>query len=523
MTATNGSNVRTPTSELQNLLQSSLETRSPEELAPLAEMMAQQAREARLANPGSRELLQLEVRYLELAVEYARSLKNSAHEAALLENLAELVPGKTRAHELRLNAAAAYTRAGQPDAATRIYHEVASADDLRAKLNAGIGSAAIKVDHEQDPERSLAIVEGLIDQASAAGLKALHLRLALVRTRFFIQMGRPDAAEDSILLADRLGEDCPDSEYRLLVKAVAAHVWSKQARFKRAINAAAELLQTAQDDPHWTEIQEHAGCVFANCGLHSRARKVFEAITDAYHAAGDRFGKARVELYIARLLIDEGRYEQAGVPLSLAESEFKALGREHWLGFTLLGNVEILMGLGRMTDAERELRKARLSPAVMTSRLHTACAHEMAGDMLRHGFWYREALREYTLARDVARDAGLMREAARNALNCSHIHYLLGRPAPAETQAVLSIALLGHDWEYALVEYIEAHAALTRIYLKRGRSGKARAALVEALEAADNLDLLEEHSALRAQVLITDLKRLEQQVAAAEKNPAMEE
>src|SRR5690606_14921939 len=116
---------------------------------------------------------------------------------------------KARSHELSLNAASAFTRAGQPDAANRIYHQVANADDLRTKLNAGIGSAAIKVDHEQDPERSLAIVEGLIDQASAAGLKALHLRLALVRTRFFIQMGRPDAAEHSIRIADKLGDECP--------------------------------------------------------------------------------------------------------------------------------------------------------------------------------------------------------------------------------------------------------------------------------------------------------------------------
>lgn len=515
--------MQSPTQELQSLLKASLETRSPEELAPLAEMLAQQAREARLAHPGAREFLQLEIRYLELAVEYARALKNPAHEATLLETLAELVPDKTRAHELRLNAAGAYTRAGQPDAATRIYHEVANADDLRAKLNAGIGSAAIKVDHEQDPERSLAIVEGLIDQAAAAGLKALHMRLALVRTRFFIQMGRPDAAEDSIHVADKLGDECPDSEYRLLVKAVAAHVWSRQAKFQRAINATDELLQTAQGDKYWTEIQEHAGCVFAQCGLISRARPIFETVLERYHEAGDRFGKARVELYLARLLIDEARWEQARVPLSLAESEFNALGREHWLGYTLLGNVEILMGLGSMEQAERELRKARTSPAVKTSRLHTACAHEMAGDMLRHGFWYREALREYTMAREVARDAGLMREAARNALNCAHIHFLLGRLATAQTQAVLSIALLGRDWDYALVEYIEAKAALTRIHLKRGNNKDARTALLEALEAADGLDLLEEHNALRAQVLVNDLKLLENQVAAAELSAAMGE
>ena len=508
--------MQTPASELQNLLQGSLDSKSPEELAPLAELLAQQAHEARLANPDNPKFLQLEIRYLELAVQYAQSLKNAAQEAALLETLAELITDGEQAAQLRLKAAAAFTNAGQPEAAKRIYRQVDDANDLQAKLAAGIGAAAIKVDHEQDPEHSLAIVEALIDQAEDAGLKALHMRLALVRTRFFLQMGRPDAGADSIRVADELGDECPDSEYRMLVKAVAAHIWSMQGKYQQALNAVTELLTSTNDDKYWLEINEHAGCVYAHCGLHKKARAIFESTMERYHESRDRFGKARLELYLARLLIDEGRYEQARVPLSLAESEFKALGREHWLGYTMLGNVEILMGLGSMNEAERELRKARTSPAVQTSRLHTCSAHEMAGDMLRHGYCYPEALREYTLAREVARDAGLTREASRAALNCAHMHYLLGRPAPAETQAVLSIALLGRDWDYALIEYVEAKAALARIYLKRGNVGGARKSVVEALETADELELLEEYDALRVQVLIRDLRRLENLVDAAE-------
>ncbi|MBZ0136167.1 MAG: hypothetical protein K8I27_07335 [Planctomycetes bacterium] len=508
--------MQTPTSEIQSLLQGSLDSKNPEELAPLAELLAQQAREARLAHPAASVFLGLEIRFLELAANYARSLKNAGREAALIETLAALVPDHQRATAYLLRAAACYATAGRPEDADRIYRQVTDADsDLGAKLTAGIGSAAIRIDHEQNPEQSLAIVEGLIDQARTAGLKALHLRLALVRTRFFIQMGRPDAAADSIRIADELGDECPDSEYRLLVKAVAAHVWSRQGKFREALRAVDGVLKAGADDTHWTEIQEHAGCVFANCGLHSKAREIFETTMHRYHEAGDRFGKARLELYLARLLIDEGRWREARVPLSLAASEFKALGREHWLGFTAPANVEILMGKGDWDGAERELRTARNLLSVKTSRLHTYAVHEMAGDLHRHAGRHADALREYNQSREVARDAGLMREAARGALNCAHVHFALGRLATAETQAVLSISLLGEDWRFRLVEYVEAKAALARIHLKRGHFIDARQATLDALEAADELNLLDQENAPRAEVLINDLRRLEDLVGPA--------
>lgn len=515
-----GRAMQTPTSELQNLLQGSLDSKSPEELAPLAELLAQQAREARLENPQVGEFVQLEVRYLELAIGYARTLRNAGQEARLIESLAELTSDAAKANELRLKAAGAYAAAGQPDNANRIYKQVGEATgnaDLSAQLAAGIGSATIRIDHEQDPDESLAIVETLIDQAETAGLTALHLRLALVRTRIFIQMGRPDAAAHSIGIADKLGDSCPESEYRMLVKAVAAHVWSKQAKFQPALDAIQDVLADAAGDKYWGEINEHAACVYLHCGLHSRARAALEKTVDLYHESGDRFGKARVNLHLGRLLVDEARWEDARAPLALAESEFKALGREHWLGYTQLASVEILMGLGQISEAERRLREIQDSPAIKSSRQHTSTMHEMRGDLLRWSHLHPEALRQYSLARDVARDAGLMREAARGALNCAHMHYLLGRLAPAQTQALLSIGLLGRDWDYAVIEYIESKAALTRIHLKRGHMPEARKTLVDALECADELDLLEAHNALRAQVLIRDLRQLENLVAAAER------
>ena len=82
---------------------------------------------------------------------------------------------------------------------------------------------------------------------------------------------------------------------------------------------------------------------------------------------------------------------------------------------------------------------------------------------------------------------------------------------------MLALGLVKRSFGEGLIEFVEAKLALARVHLKRGNVADARKWTVEALEAGDELDLLEDTHTLRTRTLISDLKAMEARVASAEK------
>ena len=83
---------------------------------------------------------------------------------------------------------------------------------------------------------------------------------------------------------------------------------------------------------------------------------------------------------------------------------------------------------------------------------------------------------------------------------------------------MLARALVRRSFGEGLIEFVEANLALARVRLKRGDLANARKWTIDALEAGEDLDLLENSHALRTTTLIHDMRRMEDLVAAAESN-----
>ncbi|MCA8911932.1 MAG: hypothetical protein KDB82_09520 [Planctomycetes bacterium] len=502
--------------EALEFLENSLRSLDADTLASMAESLAQQAHEAAALHPDRPEFSRLEERFLDIAVRHAESGREFARQARLLSEIAAMPGNEPLSPARHLESARAWVKAGRIDHAReqlrRAEESAAALNDTQTRVQADVEKAILQLNAEEDVVEGVSRTKPVGDEARRLGCNRAYLDLATAECRALIWAGHLTRAEARVM--DALEHAPADSEPRRALLAMRARVWSKQGQPEAALGLAKSAVD--DDDPAGEPL-EALGQVYADYGLHTRARVEWDRATDVYHRQADRFGKARVSYLQAKLRVLEARWGEAEGPLSMAESEFRTLGHTTCLTHAKLLRAEMLFGLGEREKADQQLSQLLNSRAVQSSLALSCSAYEIAGDILRWSRRFELALFEYRRSRDAGASAGMPREQARGALNCAHMHLALNEPALSETQAMLALGLVKRSFGEGLIEFVEAKLALARVHLKRGNVADARKWTVEALEAGDELDLLEDTHTLRTRTLISDLKAMEARVASAEK------
>jgi len=469
------------------------------------------------AHPPDEKSRALELKCLALAAADARERCDYLGEAGHYDRMAVLREGSPDSAAELLAAGHAYRCAGSLSAAIeRMDHAAAAAAELgeiSLHWQARAASADLIAEHLGRPEQALAVVGeaivGLKDQPKTE----LHARALLTRTRLLWSLRRLDEAERSATEVIELGKGDLSDEGVLLCGMIRVRVDFARRLAGDAISGAKQLAAAGRDSSVVGELLEHLGSLFLECGDHGLARVTYDQAIEAFDRIDDRLGRARVELGIARLFVEEGRWQAAEAPLALAEGEFDRCESLYWATYASLIRVEVLLGHGSVLEAEKLLASCRASAPVPCSLHFVARYHEMAGDVDRKAKRHDAALIHYIRGRDVARQAGLTRDYARAALNCAHMYLATGQPALAETQATLAGALAKPQEDVLCVEYVEAKLARARVQQTRRMHDSARALVLEALEAADHLLLLDQVDSTRVEVILRDLRRMESLVS----------
>ena len=499
--------------ETLRFLKQALRDLDTEALGDVAESMAEVAHTAAQKHPDVPEFVQLETEFLTRAAANADDDRDFAQQAELLARLAELHTGRG-AGALFLQSAYAWIKAGKPAAAqTQLTSAIERADDdLPTRLQAEAEQAVLRLKAGEDPEGALKQMAALAISAREAKCVPALARLILVESKALLWIGQLHDADQTI--SNGITELAKQADAATLraMQATQAQVWVRLGRFDDALKQA--QAGVLDDQPEAVPL-EALGCVYAECGMYAKARKTWDLAIDAFHEDSDRMGKARVYYYMARLLVSEGKWLEADAPLSMAEAEFRSLGHAFWLAHTGMVRTEVLMGRNMLDLAEQVLSRTRKSPVVKASLFLSGAAFEMYGDTYRWTKRYREALEQYALSRDAGKQAGAKREYARGALNCAHMHLLLEEYALAETQSALAVGLLRGSPGPGLIDSVEAKIVQARVQLKRKKVEPARQCAVEALEAAEELNLMQDPQAARTQALFSDLRKLEQAIASA--------
>jgi tetratricopeptide (TPR) repeat protein len=502
--------------ETLEFLERSLRSLDADTLASVAESLAQQAHEAGTHHRDMPAFLRLEERFLDIAIRHAEAGREFARQARLLSDIAEMSDNEPLSPARRLESARAWVKAGKiAEARRQLQLAVESAvtlSDMQTLLQVRVEEAIFQLNAEEDVVEAVSRTRPIGEEALQQGCGRAYLALALAECRALVWAGHLKQAEARVM--ETLQHAPEDSEARHVLMATRAKVWSKQGQPEAALGLAKSAVGDKETEG---EPLEALGQVYADYGLHSLARATLTRAVDVYHEQADRFGKARVSFLQAKLRILEARWAEAEAPLSMAETEFRTLGHTVCLTHSGLLRAEMLFGQGKRDEAEKQLSKLLDSRAVQSSLDLSCAAYEIAGDIRRWNKRYELALLEYRRSRDAAAAAGMPREHARGALNCSHMHLALNELALAETQATLALGLVRRSFGEGLIEYVESKLALARVALERGNVDDARKWTVEALEAGEDLDLLEDAHNLRTQTLIHDLKRMENLVADAAK------
>ena len=503
--------------ELLEFLEHSLKNLDAGARASMAESLAEQARAGREKHPDKPDFVRLEAQFLDVAILEAEKAHDFARQAQLLSDVAELPGNESQAPARRLESGRAWVKAGRMLAAgkqLRLAAESAAAiQDTPTRVQAEVEEAILQLNAEEDVPKAVARTISVGERALACGAVRAYLDLARAECRALLWAGH---LKEATLRVKSAIEHAPEgSEAHRYLLATRAVVWGKQGQPADALELAGFAI--AAHEPEG-ELLEALGQVYADCGQHSKARELWDQAVDFYHERADRFGKARISFLQARLRVLEARWADVEAPLSMAEAEFRTLGHAVCLAQSELLRAEMLLGRGKRSEAEQQLSRLLGSRAVQSSLALSCNAHEIAGDLLRWAKLYKPALAEYARARDAAAAAGLRREHARGALNCAHMHFSLNEMALAETQAMLARALVRRSFGEGLIEFVEANLALARARLKRGDVANARKWTIDALEAGEDLDLLDNSHALRTTTLIHDMRRMEDLVAATESN-----
>ncbi|MCB9895907.1 MAG: hypothetical protein H6839_15780 [Planctomycetes bacterium] len=501
--------------ETLTFLEQSLRSLDAETLASMAESLAGQARAAREEHPDADNFARLEAQFLRHAIRHAEATHDFARQAQLLSDLAAL-PVESNAPAHRLESGRAWVKAGRIDAAheqLRIAAE--SAEDTPTRVQAEVEEAILRLNADEDVPRAVDRARPVGERALRNGCTRGYLDLALAECRALVWAGLLKEGELRVMAA--LEHAPGDSTSRRCLLAVQAMIWGKQGQTSAALELAKSAISGDHPEP---ELLEALGEVYADSGRHARARELWDRAVDIYHANSDRFGKARVSFLQAGLRLLEARWNDVEAPLAMAEAEFRTLGYAVCLAHAGLLRAEMLFGQRKHAAAEQEVARLRRSRAVQASPALLCIAHEITGDLMRFTKRYGTALEQYSRARDIAAAGGMRREHARGALNCAHMHLALEDLALSETQATLALGLVRRSFGEGLIEFVEANLALARVKLKRGDVAGARRWTISALEAGEDLELLEQAHALRTETLIHDLKRMEDRVIAAENRAA---
>jgi tetratricopeptide (TPR) repeat protein len=123
---------------------------------------------------------------------------------------------------------------------------------------------------------------------------------------------------------------------------------------------------------------------FRGLGDFQRAREYFGRALSSFVGAGAIADATKVEWSLARVLVSEGRLQEAQVALDSIASKFRRLSMRDEEALIALDRVDVLLALGRYVDARRIC-----SPIIATFRSMAgrdrevaralACLHEALG------------------------------------------------------------------------------------------------------------------------------------------------